>query len=510
MSQAENNKRIAKNSIYMSIRMVIVLCITLYTTRAILDVLGVEDYGIYNVVCGFVSMLAFLNTSMSNGIQRFFNFEYGKNGETGANRVYNTALIIQSLLAIVILVLAESFGLWYMYEKMVIPADRFVAAQWIFQLSLVSFLFIIMQAPYTAAVMAHEKMDFYAIVSVLDAILKLGIVFAIPLLDGDGLIIYGILLSLISVLNFILYYVYCKKNFNEIKFHIIFDRSLFRSMLGFSGWNVFGSFAIMMKEQGINLVLNLFFGPIVNAARGVASQVNGGIHSFVSNITTPVRPQVVQSFAKGDLTRSLNLTYSVCKLSCLFFYMLALPICLEISFILNVWLGSNIPAHSDTFVIIVLATAFTSNLHAAVSNLVHATGKMKAFQLYTSAIKLCSVPIAYYSVILFELPEIALTIVWIVDIVAHGVGCWTLSKITVFPLKDYVFKVILPILSVVVLTTIPVVFIHCLIDNNVARFISVITASVLSIALIGYKYGLNITEKQLFQSIIKSVINKFR
>ena len=199
-----NNKRIAKNSIFMSIRMVIVLCITLYTTRAVLKVLGVEDYGIYNVVCGFVSMFAFLNTSLSNGIQRFFNYEYGKNGEKGAIRVYNAALVIQVILGIIIIIGAESFGLWYMYEKMVIPDNRLIAAQWIFQLSLISFLFIILQAPYTAAVMAHEKMDFYAVISVLDAVIKLGIVFLIPLFEGDGLILYGALLSIISIIKCIL------------------------------------------------------------------------------------------------------------------------------------------------------------------------------------------------------------------------------------------------------------------------------------------------------------------
>ena len=488
--------------------MVIVLCITLYTTRAVLKVLGVEDYGIYNVVCGFVSMFAFLNTSLSNGIQRFFNYEYGKNGEKGAIRVYNAALVIQVILGIIIIIGAESFGLWYMYEKMVIPDNRLIAAQWIFQLSLISFLFIILQAPYTAAVMAHEKMDFYAVISVLDAVIKLGIVFLIPLFEVDGLILYGALLSIISIINFILYYSYCKKHFSEIRFNFIFDKSLFKSLLGFSSWNVFGSFSIMMKEQGINLVLNLFFGPVVNAARGVAAQVNGGIRSFVSNITTPVRPQVVQSFAKGDLRRSLNLTYSVCKLSCLFFFMLALPICLEISFVLNVWLGESIPEHSDSFVIIVLATAFTTNLHSAISNLVHATGKMKSFQLYTSIIKFCSVPTAYFAIIFFKIPEIALSIVFIVDIIAHIVGCWILSKITIFPLKDYAVKVVFPILIAVTLASIPVIFLHCVIKYNTLRFFCVLLSSILSVAFIGYKLALNLSEKQLFQSIIRSVVNK--
>ena len=229
------NKRIAKNSLFLSIRMVIVLVISLYTTRIVLKVLGVEDYGVYNVVCGFVSMFAFLNTSMSNGIQRFFNYEYGKNGEEGANRVYCTAVIIQAILALIIVILTESFGLWYLHNKMVIPDDRMFAAEWIFQLSILSFIFIIMQAPYTAAVMAHERMDFYAVINVFDAILKLGIVFLLPYVSIDVLIMYGILMTGISVVNFILYYIYCKKQFSEIKFRRTKGNSLFKSMLGFSG-----------------------------------------------------------------------------------------------------------------------------------------------------------------------------------------------------------------------------------------------------------------------------------
>ena len=498
---SQNNKRIAKNSIYMSIRMVIVLCITLYTTRAILDVLGVEDYGIYNVVCGFVSMLAFLNTSMSNGIQRFFNFEYGKNGEVGANRVYNTALIIQSLLAIVILVLAESFGLWYMYEKMVIPAERFIAAQWIFQLSLVSFLFIIMQAPYTAAVMAHEKMDFYAIVSVLDAILKLGIVFAIPLLDGDGLIIYGILLSLISVLNFILYYVYCKKNFNEIKFHIIFDRSLFRSMLGFSGWNVFGSFANMMKEQGINLVMNLFFGPIVNAARGIAVQINSGLQSFVANLGISIRPQIVQSYAKGDIDRTMNLYFSIRKLSCCLLYFIALPVIIEIDFILHIWLGENIPDHTTSFIAIIILTSFVNNLNAATSNVVHASGKMMLYQVTGGLAILLSIPLAYWALKYGASPEWALLMSFITMMLAQIIALIVLKRIVRYSIKEYIRKVLFPFIGVVLICSPIIYFTSTLFNEGLLRFCIITSISTIVVGIAIYIIGLNAKEKSLIRNM---------
>ena len=389
MSQvSSSNQRLAKNSVFLTIRMVIVLAISLYTTRAILKILGVEDYGVYSVVCGFATMFSFLNTSLSNGIQRFFNYEFGKNGEEGANKVYCTAVNIQIILAIIILILTESVGLWYLHHKMVIPEGRELAAEWIFQFSIISFLFVIMQAPYTAAVTAHERMDFYAIVSVLDVFLKLGIVLALPLFSSDKLILFGLLFALISVVNFCIYYFYCKKRFKEIKYHRIFDKELFKSMLGFSGWNIFGSLSGVMKETGINLVINFFFGPVVNAARGVANQVNGALQSFVTNITMPVRPQVIQSYAQGNMDRTMHLTYSISKLSCCFLLMMAIPLSFEIDYVLHLWLGDKVPEHAGVFTIFIFMSSIVNNLNSAISGVVHATGIMKDYQLWGSLISI--------------------------------------------------------------------------------------------------------------------------
>ena len=269
-----SNKRIAQNTLFLSIRMVIVLGINLFTTRIVLQALGVVDYGVYNVVCGFVAMFAFLNTSMSNGIQRFFNFEYGKNGVEGANKVFCTAVYIQAMLAIIIVVLVEPFGLWYLHNKMVIPADRMIAAQWIFQLAILTFVIGIMSSPFSASVTAHERMDFYALISIMDAVFKLAIAYVVLVVTrGDRLILYAVLQAGISVVNITIYY-FCKTRFKEIHFHFGLDKKMFKNMLGFSGWNIFGTFSKVMENQGLNLVLNFFFGPVVNAARGVAVQVN--------------------------------------------------------------------------------------------------------------------------------------------------------------------------------------------------------------------------------------------
>lgn len=500
------NKRIARNSIFLSIRMVIVLCITLYTTRAILALLGVEDYGVYNVVCGFVSMFTFLNTSMSNGIQRFFNFELGKNGDEGANNVFCTSVLIQLILAFMVIALCESFGLWYLHNKMVIPDGRLFAAEWIFQFSMISFLFVIIQAPFTAAVMAHERMDFYAVVNIVDAILKLGIVFVIPYLDGDNLIIYGLLLALISVFDFFWYYIYCKKNFAEIKLKRVFHKETFKSMLGFSGWNLFGSFSNMMREQGVNLIMNMFYGPVVNAARGVATQINSGLAGFVHNILTPVRPQVIQSYAKKEYQRSFNLTFSISKFCMIFFYMLCLPFCLEIDYILHLWLGDTVPSHTSEFTIVVLATTAILLLMGALATLVHASGKMRTYQVIGSIVKFLSVPISYFLLKYGADPEWALIMVFLFDLIGLIVGMFIIKSIMPFSVMNYIRTVILPLLPIVFFSYIFVYPIHVYMNPGFVRLTIITTISIFIISLLTISVGLNKNEKQ----IVKQIYNKLR
>lgn len=508
MFHNQDNKRIAKNSVFLSIRMVLVLILMLYTTRAVLQMLGVEDYGVYNVVCGFVSMFAFLNTSMSNSVQRFYNYEYGKNGAVGASRVYCTSLLIQLLLAIIVIVLTESLGLWYLTHKMVIPDDRMVAAEWIFQFSVLSFLFVIMQAPYTAAVMAHERMDFYAFVSVLDAVLRLGVVFLIPYLTGDKLILYGIFIAMIGLLNFLQYYIYCRRKFAEMRIRNVRERHLFSSMLGFSGWNLFGSLSAVMQTQGINLVINFHFGPVVNAAQGVASQINSGLHSFVANITMPVRPQVVQSYARGDIERTMKLTYSISKLSCCFLMMMGIPISLEIDYVLHLWLGNNVPDHANIFTIIILLTSLTSNLNAAISSVVHATGRMKHYQLWGSLVKISSVPISFLLLTYWHMPELALLTVMVCCSLGHFVCLCVAKHLVPLSLYDYLKNVVLPIILVLLISLLMTFWVPLSMHTSASRFLITVFIGIASVITSLYYVALNKSEKELFCQLAKSVISK--
>lgn len=507
LSVSTSNKRIAKNSIFMSIRMVIVLFITLYTSRVILKALGVEDYGVYNVVAGFVTMFGFLNSSLSNGIQRFFNYELGKNGLEGANKVYNMALLIQIFLALFVILPTEILGTWYLHNKMVIPAERMFAAEWVFQFALLTFLFHILQVPYTAAVMAHERMDFYAFVSVFNALITLGCTFIIGAYGGDRLISYAILIAIIAFISLLFYIIYAKRNFKEINIEIKFHKNLFKEMLSFSGWNVFGTLGHMLKDQGVNLILNFFFGPIVNAARGIANQVNGGLQSFVTNLTIPVRPQVVQSYSQGNINRSLNLTYTISKFSCYVLLMMSLPILLEIDYVLHLWLGDNVPQYTEVFVLFIVLNSFLLNLNSAVSGLVHASGKMRKYQFCGGSISIISVVAVYLAMLIWKVPPFALIVILLMDTIRQIVALLLLKSIVSdFSLNAYLKDVILPIIIVsifsVVISMLPLLFIN----ESILRLLVVAILSFCSTLSIIFMCGLTEDER----TMVKLLLNKLR
>lgn len=507
-SNTSANKRMAKNSLFLSIRMIFVLVIGLYTSRVILQVLGVTDYGVYNVVCGFVSMFAFLASTMSTGIQRFYNYKLGKGNLDNVNKVYNTALFIQILLSIIIIIVSETFGLWYLCNKMVIPADRMNAAHWIYQLSILSFVLVIMQVPYKASILAHECMNFFAFLSIFEVVLKLLIVYIIPVLKGDDLIIYGILLLIVNVLHNLISYLYTKKRFAEIYISKLYIREYFTQMLSFSGWNVLGSFAIMMREQGVNLVLNLFFGPVVNAARAIAVQVNSGLLHVVRNITMPVKPQVIQSYASGNVQRALNLTYTISKLSFVFLYATSLPVLLELDYVLKVWLGDNIPEYTNIFVVLIVCMTFFHNFFMIISDVVQAEGDIKRFQVITSLAIISSVPLSYLVLKTGLDAEWAMWMTLLSMLLAFIFALLELRRVVDFKILMYCKNVLLPIVLVLILTLWIPFIPHYLIHSGFVRLVVVTSISIISIMAALYMVGLNTSEKALVISIINKIIKK--
>ena len=506
---SQGNRRIARNSLFMSLRMVFVLSLTFYATRAILSILGKVDYGVYNTVCGFVSLFSFLNLSISNGIQRFYNFELDRNGIEGACRVYNTAFRIQIFTAILLLAVIETAGIWYINHKLVCPADRLDAAMWAFHFSAIGFTLTILQAPYSAAIMAHEKMDFYALVSVLDAFLKLGIVFLLPYISYDNLATYAALYASINLLNLLLYAIYAKWYFSEIHFMRPIDRQLFRSMIGFSGWNIFGSFSGIMKEQGINLIINFFCGPIVNAARALAAQINAGLMAFVSNIIIPVRPQVVQSYANGNFDRTLRLTYGVSRVTSCVIALIPIPIILDTQFILHIWLGNNVPDYTSTFIIIVILISFVNNLNSAVSGIIHASGQMMLYQTVSSSVSLMCIPTAYLLLKFGFSPNYALLMVLFWTTISQYVSLLIMKRVINYTLTSYTKEVLWPLTKTIAISVIIPLVIRLNMEDGWPRFLLIGTTSVLMTALCSYLFALQATEKEMAKEYCEKITQKW-
>lgn len=497
------NKRMAKNTLFLYFRMGIVLIVSLFTTRIVLQALGVEDYGINNVVCGFVVMFSFLNTSMSNGVQRFYNFSLGCKNEYSVKDVYNTALQIQGLLAIILLFFLETFGLWYIHTQMVIPPERFVAAQWVFQFSTLSLVLLVLQIPYSAVIIAYEKMDYYAYLGIFEVLAKLGIAYAIKHSFVDKLILYGGLNMFVSLICFFLYYFYVKKYFRELKSDLKIRRSLFKPMLSFSGWNIFGSFAYMIKSQGLNMLLNIFFGPIVNAARGVSNMVMSAIQGFQANIVIAFRPQIVQSYAAGNDIRVLKLFYSLSKISFILLSMISIPVIIEIDYILYLWLGDTIPTYTNIFTILVLVNMIIGSLNTPVSQVVHATGKMKYYQIGTS-LMICSIlPISW---ICLKMGYEPISVYWVSLVVTllNQIACnLFLRRVYMYSLREYCMKVIVPCIFFTVIVPIFPFVITVFLPPSFFRLFLTGIVSVSIAILVSYFFILDESEKKMALSFIK-------
>ncbi|MBR4155846.1 MAG: oligosaccharide flippase family protein [Bacteroidales bacterium] len=498
-----NSTRIAKNTFFLYIRSFFILLISLYTSRVILKVLGVEDYGIYNVVGGVIGMLSFLNSSMASTYQRYFNYEMGKKNEKGISDLFRSSITVQLLYAVIIIIIAETIGLWFLNTQLIISPDRMIAARWVYQISIISFVIIVFQAPFTALIISYEKMNIFAIVSILDAILKLLIVFLLPYLNYDKLIGYATLLISITLLNLVIYVVICKKKFSTCTISLNWDKKNLKSLLSFGGWGMVGSLAYTLKSQGINIILNMFFGPVVNAARGIAYQVLHAVDMFVNNFQTSFRPQLTKSYAEGNLEYMYKLYYSATKISFYMLWCLSLPIIIETPTILSMWLGDNVPEYTITFTRIILLTALVSAYANPTSAIAYATGKIKKFIVWVSSINLLIVPIGYLFLKLGYGPESTMIVSLIMTIIVQIIRLIIIKKIIKFSIISYVKKVILPTLTILTLSPIIPIFVQNKINDSFISCILICCISVLCVITLTCLFGINKEEKKLLISKIK-------
>ncbi len=389
-----NKGQIAKNTIMLYLRMLLVMAVSLYTIRVILKNLGVVDYGIYNVVSGVVSMFGFLNSSMAGATQRFMSFELGLNVKTRLNLVFCHSVFIHVILAFIILILAETLGLWFVYNKFIIPDERFGAAIWVYQFALISFLIQILSVPYHAAIIAHEKMTVYAWIGIVDVAIKLGIAYALNATNSDKLIFYSLMMLCSSIFLFFFYMIYSRSCFEECHFRFICDKSKFREMFFFAGWNMIGNLSFTLRNQGSNILLNMFFGPAVNAARGIAQQVDSAVEQFVTNFQTASNPQIIKSYAKKEFYETEKLVCQCSKYSFFLMVLLGIPVFYQSDYILSIWLA-EVPEFTSIFVKLILLSGIIDSLSKVLITYVKATGRVKWYQIVQGGFYMFSLPVIY-------------------------------------------------------------------------------------------------------------------
>ena len=506
MNVKTSNNRIFTNTILLYIRMVFVLLVSLYTTRLVLNILGIEDYGIYNVVSGFVSLFSFLSTSLANGIQRFYNNKIGIYGDSATKNVFVTSCQIQICVAIIIVIILETLGLWYVYNKLVVSPDRLNAALYVYQISIASLVVVMLQVPFSAIIIAKERMGYYAIVSIFDALSKLILLIWISYIHYDKLIMYSMTILCVNVINFILYSAYCRKKY-FIKINKVFDKKLFIEMFKFSGWNTFGTFAYVIKDQGVNVLLNAFFGYVVNAARGISNMIMSAIQGFQANIVLAFRPQVVQSYAIGNFERVKFLFFTLSKVSFVILYSISLPVILETNTVLSIWLGSNIPDYTISFTILTLITMIISSLNTPVSQVIHATGKMASYQFYTSLIIICIFPISFLALKLGAPAIIVYWIALIITLINQIVCLILLHRVFEYHYSDYIKKVVLPCTLFAIVVLVLPILCHFCINHLIIRFILVIIFDILSVIVFGYIFVLTKAERQFIINLFKNKRN---
>ena len=497
-----NNKRILRNTILLYVRMLIMMAIGLYSSRVILNALGVSDYGLYNVVGSVVTMFSFLTTTMASGTQRFLSFALGENNSEKLRAVFSNAIFLHFILAILVFLLSETLGLWYVYNKLVIDTGRFTAALWSYQLSVVASIFTIIQIPFNSALIAHEKMDFYAYMSIFDVTVKLIAIFTITLVPYDKLIFYSLLILVVNILSLFIYKWYCSRHFHECTFKPGYDKPLFREMLSFSGWNTFGCLAVMGQTTGVNLVINAFCGTIVNAARAIAIQVNAIVMRFVDNIQVAINPQIVKYYADNDIANMEKLAIRGAYLSSYLFLFLAIPLFIECEWVITLWLG-NCPDYVVPFIQIVLVESLFKTMGNPTITVIHATGKMKMNQLTSGLLQLLVLPLCY---ILFRLGLPTTLIIaicifpWILVIPLRLYWCHYYGN---FPIWNYIRLIYIKIPLLACLMYIIPKSIHLVWpQSSLTRFLLVGIVSVITSIIIIYFCGFE-------DSVRKKLLEKF-
>ena len=485
-TNATNNKRIARNTLLLYVRMLFIMAVSLYTSRVVLATLGEVDYGVYNVVRGIVVMFSMFSSPLSIAVTRFLTFELGKGHLKQLSKVFSTSMNIQLFISIVLILLVESVGVWFLNAKMNIPADRMWAANWVLQCSIATFVINLLSVPYNAIIIAHERMNVYAYISILEVSLKLLVVYLLVISPWDKLAAYAVFLAVVALGIQLTYAVYCRRHFSECRWTRHIDRPMMKEMLGFSGWNFIGTASGICREYGVNIVINIFCGPVVNAARGIATQVNSAINSFAQNFMVALNPQITKSYAMGDREYMFSLLFRGSRFSFYLLMFLSLPVIVNTSWILHLWL-EEVPGYTAIFLQLILIFALSESISTPLITAMLATGDIRNYQILVGGLQLLNLP-GSYLLLYFGFPPQSTIILSIILSMSCLTGRLVMLRGMIdLPVGMFCRKVLLNVLCVVLVSGFVPVILGIMMEPS---FVTFVVTSIVSVvcSLLGILY----------------------
>lgn len=499
-----SNKRIAKNTLFLYMRMGVSMLISLYTARIVLSTLGDVDYGIFNVVTGCVAMFTFLNGALSGSASRFLTYELGVGNATRLRNTFSATLVVHMLLAVVIVILCETVGLWFLENKLIIPADRMYGARWAYQISILMIVVSLIQVPYGALIIAHEKMDIYAYMSFFDIGARLALIFLLQLIPGDKLIIWSCMLLVVNILYASIYIAYSNKKFSEAHFKYHRETPLYKRLLSYAWWDLIGNISGMLQGQGINMVLNMFFGPVVNAARGISYQVQGTLNQFASNFTLASKPQIIKLYAAGQIKEMMRLVELSGCVAFFLSWLFTLPLALELKYVLGLWLGSY-PDYTVSFTLITLMQGLVVSIKSSRVSAIHATGQIKLTNITVGLILCSAFPLAYIALKLGYGPDSALIASVIVTFLAEFVAVFVLRKYIQFSIVGYFVRVYLRCFGIAILSAIVPIIILNQMPEGFMRLVLITIVSVICVAICVFAIGIDTNARKSVIHVMKNV-----
>jgi O-antigen/teichoic acid export membrane protein len=480
------------------------MLVSLYTVRVVLETLGAEDYGIYNVVAGITVLFSFLNGAMSSATRRFLNYTLGQNNTEQARDVYSISLVIYLLISLLVIVLAETVGLWFLNTKLNIPSERRLTAFVVYQFSITITIINILRVPYNAVIIAYEKMSFFTLLSILEGILKLIVVFLLAISPIDALISYAFLLCLVGLIILLIYKIYCNRAFEIAHFRYCKDKRLFYQLGSFSGWSIFGEFANASNSQGINILLNIFSGVTVNAAMGIATQVNAAVYQFVGNFQTAFNPQIVKSYAAKDYNHFIRLIFQTSKSSFYLLFFFVLPLYINAEFVLSIWL-KNVPEYTLEFTQLTLINSLISAVSGPLWMSMQATGKIKKYQLIVSCFIFANLPFSFISLMLGYNPIFVLIIRIVLNMVTLIWRIFYLQGQINFPALKFIHNVIIPIAIISSVSSLVTVYLHHQTIGLIGFVLTCVTSMICTLCLV-YILGFNTQEKKSLIKLVKGFL----